>query len=72
MVFSILNLIILGIKQKKEFLNAIKRDIEKNQYALEHQIELIRIPYTMRDKLTLDLILGDQYLVKGVESNGDN
>lgn len=57
---------------KEEFLNAIKRDIEKNQYALEHQIELIRIPHTMRDKLTLELLLSNQYLIKEVENNGDN
>jgi hypothetical protein len=41
-----------------------KRDQEKNQYAQEHNIPLVRIPYWERDNITLDMILGDQYLVK--------
>jgi hypothetical protein len=40
-----------------------KRDKEKNQYAQEHNIPLVRIPYWERDKITLDMILGDQYLI---------
>lgn len=28
-------------------------------------IPLVRIPYTERDNITLDMLLGDQYLVKG-------
>lgn len=40
------------------------RDKEKNQYALNHNIDLIRIPYWQRDKITLDMILGDYYLVR--------
>ena len=42
-----------------------KRDKEKNQYALFHNIPLVRIPYWERDKITLEMIMGDQYLVKG-------
>lgn len=40
-----------------------KRDKEKNQYALDHNIPLVRIPYWERDNITLDMILGDRYLV---------
>lgn len=40
------------------------RDEEKNQYALNHNIDLVRIPYWQRDKITLDMILGDYYLVR--------
>ena len=40
-----------------------KRDKEKNQYAKDHNIPLVRIPYWERDKITLDMIMGDQYLV---------
>ena len=40
-----------------------KRDVEKNQYAKDHNIPLVRIPYWERDKITLDMIMGDQYLV---------
>lgn len=41
-----------------------KRDQIKNEYALSHNIPLVRIPYWERDNITLDMIMGDQYLVK--------
>ena len=41
-----------------------KRDKEKNEYALSHNIPLVRIPYWERDNITLDMLLGDQYLIK--------
>lgn len=41
-----------------------QRDKEKNEYALKHNIPLVRIPYWERDKITLDMILGEKYLVK--------
>lgn len=41
------------------------KDRLKNDYAKCHNIDLIRIPYIERDKITLDLILGDKYLIKG-------
>lgn len=40
-----------------------KRDQQKNQWAKDHNIPLVRIPYWERDNITLDLILGDKYLV---------
>lgn len=40
-----------------------KSDLLKNQYALNHNIPLVRIPYTERDNITLDLLLGDKYLI---------
>lgn len=39
-------------------------DKEKNEYALLHNIPLIRIPYWERDNITLEMIMGDKYLVK--------
>ena len=44
-----------------------RRDKEKNEYALSHNIPLVRIPYWERDKITLDMLLGDKYLVKKTE-----
>lgn len=41
-----------------------QRDKEKNNWAKEHNIPLVRIPYWERDNITLDMIMGDQYLVK--------
>lgn len=40
-----------------------ERDRIKNEYALSHNIPLVRIPYTERDRITLDMILGDQFLI---------
>lgn len=40
-----------------------KRDQIKNEYALSHNIPLVRIPYWERDNITLDLILGNKYLI---------
>lgn len=40
-----------------------QRDQEKNQWAKENNIPLVRIPYWERDNITLDMILGDKYLV---------
>lgn len=41
-----------------------QRDQIKNEYALSHNIPLVRIPYWERNNITLDMIMGDQYLVK--------
>lgn len=40
-----------------------QRDKEKNEWAKENNIPLVRIPYWERDNITLDMILGDKYLV---------
>lgn len=36
----------------------------KNQYALSHNIPLVRIPYSLRDTMTLEDLMGDKYLIK--------
>ena len=48
---------------KEEFIEAQSRDQEKNNYALKNHIPLVRIPYTERDNITLEMLLGDQYLI---------
>lgn len=40
-----------------------KRDILKNEYAINHNIDLVRIPYFERNNITLEMLLGDQYLI---------
>lgn len=42
----------------------IYRDNEKNKYALKRNIPLVRIPYWERDNITLEMIMGNKYLVK--------
>lgn len=39
----------------------------KNEWAKEHNIPLVRIPYWVRDKITLDMILKDEYLVSNIK-----
>ena len=48
-----------------EFQKLQHRDSLKNQYALSHNIPLVRIPYSKRDTMTIEDLLGDQYLIKG-------
>lgn len=40
-----------------------QRDKEKNEWAAAHNIPLVRIPYWERDNITLEMIMGDKYLV---------
>lgn len=39
------------------------QDALKNDYAKSHHIDLVRIPYWERDSITLDMLLGNQYLL---------
>ena len=39
-----------------------KNDEVKNQYAKQHSLPLVRIPYTT-DNITLDILLNDKYLI---------
>ena len=41
-----------------------QRDQIKNEYALSHNIPLVRIPYWERDNITLEMIMGNQYEVR--------
>ena len=46
-------------------LTSIKNnDIIKNKYSKDNNIPLVRIPYWERDKMTLDMLLGEEYLVE--------
>lgn len=49
-------------KSEEKFEKIQKHDNLKNQYALSHNIPLVRIPYKERDNITLNLIMGDKYL----------
>lgn len=40
-----------------------QNDLQKNLYAKNNNIPLVRIPYFERDNITLELILGDKYLI---------
>lgn len=45
-------------------LNQIRQyDAIKNEYAMKHGIPLVRIPYSEKRAITLDLLFSDKYLV---------
>lgn len=46
-----------GFKQRKN------HDTIKNQYAFDHNIPIVRFPYTNIKELTFDAIMGDKYLL---------
>lgn len=50
---------------EEKFLKQQENDIIKNQYALSHNIPLVRIPYSKRDTMTIEDLLGPKYLIKG-------
>lgn len=41
-----------------------RSDLMKNEYCLNHNIPLVRIPYYEKNNITLDLIFTDKYLLK--------
>lgn len=51
-----------GWNTKENMLLTQKRDQIKNEYALIHNIPLVRIPYWERDNITLEMITGNKYL----------
>lgn len=49
----------------KDSLEKIQeRDLLKNKFALEHNIELVRIPYWKQNSITIENILNNKYLVE--------
>ena len=55
----------IGWDSQDSLIKIQTRDRYKNQWALKNNIPLVRIPYWERDNITLDMLLGDKYLVKG-------
>lgn len=54
-----------GMWNSKESLQDIQeRDKIKDEWAKNNNIPLVRIPYWERDNITLEMIMGDKYLVK--------
>lgn len=52
-----------GFYTMERNLEIQQSDFEKNDYAIKHHIPLVRIPYTLRDIMTLEDLIGDKYLV---------
>lgn len=49
---------------KEEFDRLQISDKIKNNYAIQHNIPLVRIPYEEKENLTLELLFSDKYLIK--------
>lgn len=47
----------------QDFENTKIRDLLKDNFAKENNLPLVRIPYKIKSKITLSLLLGDEYLV---------
>ena len=45
----------------------IKKDLFRNEWAAAHNIPLVRIPYWERDNITLEMIMGDKYLISNAQ-----
>ena len=52
-----------GWNNKENLILTQKRDKIKNDYALSHNIPLVRIPYWERDNITLEMLMSPQYEV---------
>ena len=48
---------------EEKFLRIHANDVLKNQYAISHNIPLVRIPYSKRDSIDLEDLFGDAYLI---------
>lgn len=48
---------------EEEFKKRLENDKRKNEYAKNHNFPLVRIPYTEQGKVTLEMILGNKYLI---------
>ena len=57
------NIFFCGPNSKTTFKQNQEHDKIKNEYAKKNNLPLVRIPYTMLNKLTLETILGDEFLV---------
>lgn len=53
------------LKQKgQRYQDVMTNDTIKNQYALNHNIPLVRIPYTKLRHITYEMIMGNEFLIE--------
>lgn len=50
---------------EQKFLKQKENDHKKDKYAKAHNIPLVRIPYSKRNNIFLEDLLGDKYLING-------
>lgn len=57
---------ILSFGGVERFEKQQKNDFIKNQYAISHNIPLVRIPYNMRDAMDFDTLMGSKYIINKI------
>ena len=45
-----------------------QNDMLKNQYAMSHNIPLVRLPYFLRDTMTIEDLMEDKYLISTIQN----
>lgn len=58
---------ISGWFTSERYKNLLESDKIKNNYAIKNNIPLIRIPYSEKNNITLEMIMGNNYLVNGLK-----
>lgn len=48
---------------KSTYEDLHKRDLEKNEWAKQQNIPLVRIPYKLKNNITFNDLMGEQYLI---------
>ena len=48
---------------EEQFERLTVSDELKNKYAVEHRIPLVRIPYAYKDMITIDMLMGEQFVI---------
>lgn len=62
----------IGIFGGQEYFDKLQyHDVLKNQYAISHNIPLVRIPYYEINNITLNDLLNNKYLIKGDHNYGN-
>ena len=56
-----------GHSKENNFNYTLKNDQIKNKYAIDHNLPLVRIPYTQLKKLNINDLLGDNFLISNME-----
>ena len=56
-----------SLNPEEEFQRVKESDKIKNNYCSKHNIPLVRIPYWERHNITLEMLLGNKYLIKKEE-----
>ena len=52
-----------GWNTYEKYEYTLQSDLQKNQIAKDMNIPLVRIPYWERDNISLEILMGDKYII---------